>query len=370
MNELEALVRLCRTPQLGSIKIRLLLNQFGSAVQACEAKPEDIAFLPGFSDKTISHWKKSKSDGTWADEMQMAEERGVSIVPFTNANYPKRLLELPDYPILLYIKGELKPCDLQSLAVVGTRFATVYGLEQATKISAELSAAGFTIVSGLARGIDVAAHEGALKQGGRTIAVIGSGLANIYPRENIPLAEWMTQQGAIISEFPMMTPPDRQNFPQRNRIVAGMTLGTVLIEAPIPSGALITTDRALAQGRKVFAIPGRIDIETFKGNHSLIKSGKAQLVENGQDIAKSFEELFTLDHTTAKAFKSSLPHLEPEELKLLNQLPTEELSIEEIYRRTNIPISKLNVLMMSLLLKKVIKEYPGKIYKKKSEYNK
>ncbi len=356
LKELAALVSLTDTPNLGSIKIRLLLQRFGSAIAALGADPKEIKEIPGFTPKVMQGWGNGSSKS-----LELAERHDIEIIPFTSPKYPKRLLELTDHPILLYVKGEIKGCDQNSIAVVGTRQASIYGKDMAYKISKDLASSGITVISGLARGIDTEAHEGALSTG-RTIAVIGSGLANIYPQENTGLAQRIIDKGALISEFPPDTPPDRQNFPQRNRIVSGMTLGTLLIEAPAEkSGAMITMRQALEQKRKLFALPGRVDNDNFSGNHLLIKRGEADLIESANDIFDRFNGLFTYKCAT---IPKQMPQLEPDELKLLSQLPKEELSIEEIIKLANLPINKINILLMSLVLKKVIREHPGKIYKR------
>jgi DNA processing protein len=362
LSELDALIILTTIPHLGSVKIRALVKHFGSALTALNADAAEIAKLPDFGYRIMDGWQKWRNDRSWEKNLELAERLHADIIPYTSPIYPKRLLEVPDHPILLYLKGKFIPADQQCIAVIGTRNASIYGREMAERISGDLAAAGFTVVSGLARGIDTAAHGGALKKG-RTIAVIGSGLANIYPHENIELAQCISECGALVSEFPMATPPDRQNFPQRNRIVSGMTLATVLIEAPVKSGAMITVDRACTYNRKVFALPGRVDNEDFKGNHLLIKNGKALLIENASDIINSFEDLFCgFRQPLAKRTATAL--LEQEELNFMRQLPNQELALEEILRITNLPVMKVNVIIMSLLLKKAIKEYPGKIYKK------
>lgn len=362
MNELEALAILSQLPHLGSVKIRSLLGHFGSALNVLEADVQEIEDLPGFGSKISRHWKYWEKDSSWQEDLELAQRHAVQIIPISAPSYPKRLLELHDAPILLYIKGEIKPQDQQAIAVVGTRNATRYGHEMAERIAGGLAASGFTVVSGLARGIDTTAHIHALTYG-RTIAVIGSGLLDVYPRENRSIAEQITRKGALISEFPMKTPPDRQNFPQRNRIVSGMTLGTVLVEAPVESGAMITMHKAFSQDRKLFAVPGRADFETFQGNHQLIKTGKAQLVEKAEDIVEYFQDLFgALKIVPVLARKKVV--LEPEEEELLNQIPTRDLSFDEIAILTKLTAMKLNILLMSLVLKKVIKEYPGKMYKK------
>lgn len=362
LNETEALTILAATPGLGPIKTKLLLQLFGSAVNVLETSIEDIKVFPGLHVKTIQKWGWWKEEFSWKKNLELAYDQGVKLIPYTSVDYPQKLLKIPDYPLILYVKGKLQAIDTQSIAVVGTRNPSIYGKESSEKISEDLARAGFTIVSGLARGIDTSAHEGALRYG-RTIAVIGSGLANIYPRENLELANKIIQNGAVISEFPMLTPPDRQNFPRRNRIVSGMTLGTLLIEAPKKSGAMITMEKALQQERKLYALPGRADQENFKGNHYLIKTGRATLIENACDIVQSFDNLFNLNNIETKNHLPQIP-LDKEEIALLKQMPQEELGIEEIIKLTKLPVMKLNILLMSLVMKKVIKEYPGKIYKR------
>lgn len=361
LTELEALVILTSIPQLGSVKIRAMIQYFGSAQAVLDADP-DVLTSSRLDPKVIQGLRQWKQDPSWKQNLDLVERRGVSLMPYNSPHYPKRLLEIPDYPVLLYVKGTLVEADQHGIAVVGTRFASIYGKEMAEAISNKLAKAGVTVVSGLARGIDTAAHEGA-RRSGRTIAVIGSGLANIYPHENQILAEVMTENGALISEFPMNTPPDRQNFPQRNRIVAGMTMGSLLIEAPIKSGAMITMDRAATYRRKLFALPGRADCEDFRGNHSLIKSGQAMLVESAQDVLKSFEHLFDLAECKA-SLSAALTNLEQEEQDFLKLLPNGEFSIDEIMQITKLPVMKINVLVMGLVLKKAMKEFAGKIYRK------
>lgn len=365
LSEKDALVILTSIPHLGSIKIRVLIRYFGSALAALHADPAMISDLPDFGPKIMQGWNRWRNDRSWKQNLELAERYDAEIIPYTSPHYPKRLLEVPDHPVLLYVKGTMIPADQRSIAVVGTRQASIYGREMAEKMSYDLAAAGFTVISGLARGIDTAAHQGALRSG-RTLAVIGSGLADIYPRENVQLAEAIADKGALISEFPMATPPDRQNFPQRNRIVSGMTLGTLLIEAPQRSGAMITMDRAAQYKRKLFALPGRADIEDFRGNHHLIKDGQAQLVENAQDLINSFENLFGLAGGKPPS-KAPIFQLENEEREFLRQLPGHELSIDEMMQITKLPVMKINVLLMSLVLKKAVKEFAGRIYKKSAE---
>lgn len=361
MEELEALLILSSLPHVGSVKIRLLMQHYGSAVAALQAPLAELAHFPGFGPKILQAWKKGLEEADWKQNLLLAERLQTQLIPFTSPHYPRRLLEIVDYPLVLYVQGTLLKEDQRCLAVVGTRQASLYGQEMAKQLSRELAQAGFTVVSGLARGIDTAAHQGALEKG-RTLAVLGSGLACLYPSENGNLARAIRQQGALMSEFAMAAPPDRHHFPQRNRIVSGMALGTILIEAPQKSGAMLTVEKALSQGRPVFALPGRVDQESFKGNHALIKGRKAELIESVEDILKNFS-----DGSLPLIFKSTKPPsvpLEKEEEELLRQMPIQEVSIEELVAHVPWPVAKLNGLLMSLVLKKMVKEYPGKIYKK------
>lgn len=361
LTEIEALAILAATSGIGAVKIRFLLQHFGTAINVLQVPFEEMRQLPGF-ERAIPHWKKWQTDLSWQKDLELAEKHGVALIPYTSSSYPKRLLELPDHPVLLYVQGIIKPQDQRSIAIVGTRNASIYGNEMAGAIARDLAAAGFTIVSGLARGVDTAAHCGALERG-RTLAVIGSGLANIYPRENIPLTGNIVRQGALISEFPMTTSPDRQNFPQRNRIVSGLTLATLLIEAPEKSGAMITMARALTQKRKLFALPGRADSENFRGNHLLIKNGEAQLVENAQDIISHFQDFF--GHMEVPSVREISCQINSEEEQLLKLMPNEELNIEELVHLAQLPVQQVQRVLMGLILKKIVKEFPGKIYKKK-----
>lgn len=367
MNELEALMLLNHLSLIGTVKIRLLLQLYGSAQKALQVPLDELRNLPGFGPKILEAWQKGIQESNWQKEMQRAKQEGVQLISFKDPCYPKRLLEIGDFPLILYAKGIVKPDKGRCIAVIGTRKATRYGIERAHFLSLQLASANWTIVSGLAHGIDTAAHQGALEKG-QTWAVLGSGLAAVYPKENEKLAEAISQQGAVWSEFPLLTPPNRSNFPRRNRIVSGLSVATVVIEAPQKSGAMLTAELAVAQKRLVFALPGRVDQENFRGNHQLIKQKKAQLIENTEDILEVIDpQSFRFDSPSFN-FPSAFPpflDLEKEEKELLKKLPLgEELSIEDIVHYLQWPITKLNVLLMSLVLKKVIKEYPGKIYKK------
>lgn len=365
--ELEALLALTTVVGLGSVKIRQLVGQFGSARGVLAASRGDWLTCRGMTPSNADAIEDVQRIKSPRSLLAQAQALGADVIAYTDPRYPKRLLEIDDHPVVLYAQGELLPVDQRSIAIVGTRNATLYGRDMARRFGQQLAAEGFTVVSGLARGVDTEAHLGAL-QSGRTVAVIGSGLADVYPAENLALSRQISMQGALLSEFPMHTPPDRHNFPQRNRIVSGMTQATLLIEAPVKSGAMITMDRALSQGRRLFALPGRVDNESFKGNHALIKSGRARLVEDVNDILAAFEDLFAgIGSKRLPSQPVIMPQLPPDEHRVVTLLSSEELSIEELAQRTELPISKLSVILMSLVLKRRLKEYPGKIYKKYTE---
>lgn len=363
INELEALAILTSIPHLGAIRIRHLIHHYGSALAVLNGDPSAVETQFNFGKQAHEGLKNWRKDPSWKENLNLVEQQNIELVSYNCPKYPKRLLGIPDYPLLLYVKGEIQPKDHKTIAVIGTRQASIYGREMAEKISSDLARAGFTVVSGLARGIDTHAHVGALEQG-RTFAVIGSGLNDIYPQENIRLGNEIAAHGALISEFSMATPPGRQNFPQRNRIVSGMSIGTILIEAPLKSGAMQTMEKAREHKRKLFALPGRADSESFQGNHWLIKNGYAQLIENAQDVLTSFESLFGIVESDNKQSRPLGQKLEKEEEDFLILLPNQEISIEEIVKLTHLPIMKVNSLLMGLLLKKIVREYPGKIYKK------
>lgn len=363
-SETEALAALSSVAGLGPVKIRLLVQSFGSAEAALHADRRSLLAVSGMQERVVEGILTLQSKPALWGEVARAQAAGVQVIAYTDSQYPRQLLDLADHPVVLYVKGDLLPSDTRSIAVVGTRTASLYGRELALRLGRDLAAMGFTVVSGLARGVDTQAHQGALETG-RTIAVIGSGLADVYPEENRPLSEQIARKGVLMSEFSMNTPPDRQNFPQRNRIVSAMTLGTVVVEAPAKSGAMITASRAMAQRRRLFACPGRVDMEGFRGNHLLLKGGQAQLVESAADIATAFGDLFATAAPSKPLAHASAPVvLEGEEGKLLTLLDGEELHIDEIALRSRLSPPKLSVLLMGLVLKKRIKEFPGKIFKK------
>ena len=293
MAEVEDLIRLNMTKGIGVITYRRLLENFGSPKTILEASKRELLGVTGVGKELAERITKSSRDTDVSAELSLAREMGVKIVSYTCDDYPRNLKSIYDPPLVLYIKGELKETDAIALAMVGSRRGTYYGKLQAERMSATLANTGFCIVSGLARGIDAAAHRGALKVKGRTIAVLGNGMGTIYPREHKELAERIAENGALISELPMRTPPDGRNFPPRNRLISGLSLGVVVVEASLGSGSIITAQWALEHGKEVFALPGNIDSPYSRGTHKLIKEG-AKLVECVDDI---IEELGPLAET-------------------------------------------------------------------------
>lgn len=339
MNEKEALVILNHL----SIKSQNLAH-FDSATSFLRTLP-------------LSTWEKLT---TWQEDLKLIEQHEAHIIGITESDYPQKLLDLYDPPLILYIKGELSLFDRTALAVVGTRRCTLYGKEMAEKLAFEVASYGVVVVSGLARGIDTAAHTGALA-GGLTIAVLGSGLGHIYPPENRSLAEKITKRGALISELPMSAGPKPYHFPKRNRLIAALSDGILLAEGPKKSGGMITLEAALNLQKKCFTIPGRIDIDTFSGNHELLKRSQATLVENGQEMLS----LLPSTHTAAPATETpSLFDLEEEEKKLLDNFPGHEISLEQLLMISGLTVAKLNARLLALCLKGAVRELPGKLYKR------
>lgn len=291
-------------------------------------------------------------------EFSQARKLNVQIISQINPNYPTAFTLLKDPPSVLYCAGDLSKTN-NYFGIIGTRRATHYGKEMGALFGQELAAQGFVIVSGLAHGIDTSAHQGALK-GGTTVAILGSGLANIYPKENQDLARTIAQKGAVISEFPLHTPPHAYNFPRRNRLVSALSQGLLLVEAPLKSGAMGTMELGRALGRKLFALPGRADIETFRGNHALIKQKVAELVEKPEEIVEAFGDKISSSSPCA------LPSCSPEEAQLLAVFPQEEVTLDWLTVQGGITAAALNTLLMRLLLKGLVKEYPNKRYRKKN----
>jgi len=349
---------------VGPVRVRQLLQHFGDAVAILSASRDQLCRVRGIGEETaeaIAGWEKSIELAT---ELKRITDFGCRIVIQGDAEYPELLREIYDPPVVLYVKGELLPKDKNSVAMVGSRMTTHYGIEIARKLAYQLAYLGVTVVSGGARGIDSAAHQGALSAKGRTVAVLGTGINLVYPSENAQLYERIVANGALITQFPFNRPGDKQSFPIRNRIVAGMTLGTVVVEANLTSGALITANFANEYGRQVFAVPGRIDSPRSKGCHDLIKKG-AKLCEGAEDILSEFEYLFPPSNKPASATESGvLPALElsDNEQKVYDTLSKEEITMDDVIRKSGLSSSAVSVALLSLEMKRLIRQLPGKLF--------
>ena len=365
MDSREAHVALNLVEGVGPVRVRQLLEHFGDAPAILAASRNQLLQVGGIGDDTanaIADWEKSVD---LANELKRIADSGCRIVIQSDVEYPASLREIYDPPIVLYVKGALTAKDRNAVAMVGSRQTTHYGIETARKLAYQLAYVGVTVVSGGARGIDTAAHQGALAAKGRTVCILGTGLSIVFPPENKDLFDRIAENGAVITQFPFNRNGDKQSFAIRNRIVAGMTLGTVVVEADLHSGALITANFATEYGRQVFAVPGRIDSPRSKGCHDLIKKG-AKLCEGAEDVLSEFEYLFPSSNKPPSPGETGvLPALElsENEQKVFDVLKTDdETSIDEVIRKSGLPSSAVSVALLSLEMKRVIKQLPGKLF--------
>lgn len=350
------LTALSSIPDLGPVTIRKLIAHFGSPEAVFNASLKELRGV----DKVGSKRAEAIKGFSGLEELQrrISElgEKGIRLVTFYSEDYPELLKEISDAPLALYVKGEITKDDRFAMAIVGSRKATHYGTQVAENIASELASMGFTIVSGLARGIDTAAHIGAVRCGGRSAAVLGSGISVPYPPENKGLMERIAKAGFVMSEFPPDTGPSRENFPRRNRIISGLSMGVLVVEAAGDSGALITANHALEQGREVFSIPGNINSAVSAGTNELIKKG-ARVVVSAKDI---IEEL-------APALKGFIKSREKVKIKVLGEekslcdiLSGEPAHVDYILRQSGMPASKTLAVLLDLELKGVVKQAEGK----------
>lgn len=354
---------------VGSLTITRLLECFGTAKDILGAKRELLLTVPGIGDKTADQILSVRSRHDPEKLIERCRQEGIAILTRDDPRYPRSLLEIADPPFILYAMGERLPQDDLAVAVVGTRGCSLYGRRQTETLVRGLTCAGVTIVSGLALGIDGVAHEAALRAGGRTIAVLGSGLLNIYPACHKQLAERIAKQGVLYSEFPPLTTPIAGNFPRRNRIVSGLTLGVLVVETARRGGSLITARLAMEQNREVFAVPGPIDSESSRGCHLLIKDG-AKLVETPGDI---LDELGPLpcqpqadvssapeDQTTPSSQRRAAElSLDDSHQKILSLITTTPVLIDDIISQSEMSASKVMMILGALELKRIILRTEG-----------
>lgn len=368
--ELRALLILNSVDAFGSIRTRKLLAFFGSAERVLAAHDPELASCGTITPVMSQRLKEAKKRFNPEEELREAAQNGIRVMTVFDRDYPRLLKEIYDPPIILYVKGSLEPCDRNAIGIVGSRGASFYGLSCAKEFSHTLNKAGLTIVSGMARGIDTAAHRAALDAGGRTIAVLGSGLLEVYPPENNGLFEEIAQKGAVISEFPLRTEPRPQNFPIRNRVISGLSVGLLVVEASQKSGALISARFASEQGRQVFAIPGKVSSETSCGTNELIKDG-ARLVTTPREILEDLRFNFTLCEPAAvSVVGASQPNafsdLEPQEAAVAGFLSDEPMGLEDIAQATGLGASQLLAILTSLELKRAVRRLSGSLFVKPS----
>ena len=358
MDSREALVALNLLPDIGPVRVRNLLSRFGSAQAVLAATQADLSQVDkvGFkAANNIIRWRELIDlDG----ELRRIDQFGANIVTTDDSEYPALLRQIYDPPLVLYVRGTLRPEDAYAIAMVGTRQSTLYGRQTTERLARQLAASGVTVVSGGARGIDSASHEGALQSGGRTIAVLGTGLDIVYPAENVKLYQRIAEQGAVITQFPFGRKGDKQSFPIRNRIVGGMTQGTVVVEANRASGALITANFAAEYGRTVYAVPGRVDSPRSAGCHDLIKDG-ARLCESAEDVLAEFAHLQAIEPEEPEIPMPTLSH--PEQ-QVFHVLTHEEMQQDEIICRSELPAAQVSVILLQLEMKKLVQQHPGRLF--------
>ena len=361
MAHLEDYILLNMVDGLGFKKLESLLKFYAEPSRILNAPKDELAAIEGVGDVVagkITALKKKELDR----ELKLMDKRGVYAISVFDPNYPQNLKNSYSPPIVIYVRGEIKPEDADAVALVGSRMPSHYGIATCERLGSDLASRGITVVSGMARGIDTAAHTGALRSG-RTIAVLGSGLNQIYPPENKKLADEICGRGAVISEFSMNTPPNRFNFPRRNRVISGLSLGVIVIEAGEKSGALITANFALEENREVFAVPGRIDSKVSTGTNNLLKEG-AKLVERAEDIIEEIQSsLKYYNEGREKAKEESAAsdvHLTGEEKMMKNLLSYDPIYIDELAQKSNMSVDMVASLLVRLEIKNLIKELPGK----------
>lgn len=357
--EIIKILALTEIKEVGVVSIKKLLSNFGSAERVFDASVDELLNIEGIKLETA---KKIKSFNEWNkvyDILKTCEKREIEIYSINDDRYPRLLREIHDPPAVLFCKGKIEEIDNFGIAVVGSRKLTDYGKRVTEKFASELSSFGITVVSGLARGIDSIAHNSALSAGGRTIAFLGSGVSVVYPPENKKLAERIVNSGALLSEFYPDEPPKRENFPKRNRLISGMTIGTLVTEASINSGALITAKFALEQGREVFAVPGNIISKNSEGTNFLIKKG-AKLVQNIDDILEEIKPFIpSLKESHIKQESKKTVDLNEEERAIFSLIES-PLLLDDIVLKTKMNVSKIMEILLKLEIIGLIEKFEGK----------
>jgi DNA processing protein len=374
VTEREALIAFNRVQGIGSVTAQQIIEALGSLVAVFEASEETLQAIPGIGVERAMLLTQDLRRVSAEEELERASKTGVQIITWDDETYPALLKEITDPPLVLYVAGDVTALDTPSIAIVGTRHPTVYGRETARRFAYQLGVAGYTIVSGLAEGIDTEAHLGALKAKGKTIAVLGGALDCLYPKSNTKLArEIATSGGAVISEYAFGRQPDRQTFPMRNRIVSGLSRGVLVVEAPVNSGTLITAGQGMDQNRSVMVIPGRIDSAASQGCHKLLKEG-ARLVTSPEEVIDEVQDLFIgrsaristeirkpVKKMESREEKNPVPVLTAEERSVMVVVDDGGTPIDVVIRKTGLPAGRVNALLVSLQIKRLMKLMPGGI---------
>ncbi len=341
---------------IGAVRFQALLDTFGDAQSAWEASPQELRSA-GLSSKIVENLVKVRSQVDLDIVWEQILTKNIQVITWLDENYPKRLKEIDQPPPVLYISGEIRPEDECAVAIVGTRRITPYGRQVTEEIAAILAHNGVTIVSGLARGVDAVAHQTAINSGGRTLAVLGSGVDRIYPPDNRRLAERMITQGALVSDYPLNTAPEAGNFPPRNRIISGLSRAVIIIEAGLDSGAMITASFAADQGREVFAVPGNITAPQSQGTNRLIRDGARPLL-CAQDILETLNLANVQEQQAARVI---LP-ADATEAMLLHVIGQEPVHVDEIRSQTGLPIEKVSATLAMMELKGMVRQVGGMNY--------
>ena len=366
MKSTEACIALNMLPTMGPVRLRKLLEVFETPERILSAKRSALRTIDGIGNEVAEQIANWESTVDLSAELERIREFGAEVITAESPTYPRQLREIHAPPIVLYVWGELTERDQHAIGVIGSRRTSHYGAECAKKLSYQLAYAGLTIISGLARGIDTAAHQGALAAKGRTIAVIGSGLTKLYPPENAALADKIRSgNGAVVSEFSMTVEPDRQTFPMRNRIISGWSHGILVVEAGLNSGALITASQAIEQGRSVYAVPGHINAPTAHGSNRLIQQG-AKLVMDASDILDDLQILLPEKRKLPEISARPLPELSEDERRVYDAIHAAETPIDAIAAASNLPSATVSSALLRLELKHLVKQLPGKYFVKLS----
>lgn len=353
------LLALSGVPDVGPMRIRNLIARFETPENVFKASKNELQSVDKISEKIAKNIKSFDRETFASGQLKILESTKSKIITFWDNEYPENLKNISDPPLFIFVKGNILPGDKSAICIVGSRKASIYGKIAVGNISRELAERGITIISGMAHGIDTIAHQSALKANGRTIAVLGCGLDIIYPRENKELYGQICENGAVISEFPFRTTPEPGNFPRRNRIISGLSLGVVVIEAAERSGALITAHLALEQNREVFALPGNINSKKSQGTNKLIKESGAKLIQSVDDILVELEA--HLHKYKKKERKSHIElQLSEEEKTIINVLSENPLYIDKISEQAEMPSQSTLSVLLGLELKGLVRQLQGK----------